>query len=95
MTKGSLVDGLKLDSDSPPDVICEPCLAGKLNAAPFPLSTHRASKPLELVHSDVHGPLPVRTPSGMHYWVTFIDDNSRYRCVILMKTKDETFEAFK
>ena len=74
IVQGSLVDGCKLDSHTPSDPICEPCLSGKLNAAPFPSSSSRASRPLELVHSDVHGPLPVRTPSGMRYWVTFIDD---------------------
>ncbi|KAJ3529505.1 hypothetical protein NM688_g7844 [Phlebia brevispora] len=93
--QGTLVDGIKLDSNSPPDPICEPCLAGKLNAAPFLSSSSRASKPLELVHSDVHGPLPVRTASGMCYWVMFIDDNTRFRYVVLLKSKDETFEAFK
>ena len=96
MAQESLVHGMKLDSKSAPDAICEPCLAGKLNAAPFPLSTHCASQPLELVHSDVHGPLPVRTPSGMRYWVTFIDDNTRNCCTIPMNDyKDETSDEFK
>ena len=95
IVQGSLVDGCKLDSHTPSDPICEPCLSGKLNAAPFPSSSSRASRPLELVHSDVHGPLPVRTPSGMRYWVTFIDDYTRYRFVVVMRTKDETFSAFK
>lgn len=53
----SLVTGLKLQSSSKVDPICEPCLSGKLNAAPFP-----PSRPLALVHS-VHCPLPVRTLS--------------------------------
>ena len=48
-----------------------------------------------LTHSDVHGPLPVRTASGYRYWITFIDDSTRFRCVILLKTKGEATSALK
>ena len=90
-----LVTGMDLVSSSVPDPICEPCLCGKLNAAPFPSSPSRADRPLALVHSDVHGPLPVRTASGYRYWSTWIDDQTRYRVVIPLKSKDETFAAFQ
>lgn len=90
-----LVTGLKLQSTSAADPICEPCLSGKLNAAPFPLTDSRETRPLALVHSDVHGPLPVRSPSGYRYWSTFIDDASQFKVVIPMKSKDELFACFK
>ncbi|KAI0755973.1 hypothetical protein BC629DRAFT_1254357, partial [Irpex lacteus] len=67
-----VVLGLKLDSTAPADPA--PCLAGKPNAAPFPPSTSRAARPLTLIHSDVHGPFPVRTHSGYRYWRAWIDD---------------------
>ena len=44
-----LVTGLQLDVKSSPDPICEPCLAGKMHANPFPPSQTRASCLLELV----------------------------------------------
>ena len=69
--------------------------ACKLKTAPFPLSANRRDKPLQLVHSDVHGPLPVRTHPGYRYWITFIDDSSRLRAVILLKAKSDVFAAFK
>ena len=69
-------------------------LASMVNAAPFPVSTNRRDKALQLVHSDVHGPLPVRTHSGYRYWITFIDDSSRLRAVILLKAKSDAFAAF-
>ena len=50
----NLVTGMAIDSKSLPDPICEPCLAGKMHANPFPSSSWRASRPLELVHTDVH-----------------------------------------
>ena len=83
-----------MTSNDKPDPICEPCLAGKMHANPFPSSKNRSTRLLELVHTDVH---KVGTPthSGYQYWVTFIDDFSRFRVVIPIKTKDMTFDAFK
>ncbi|GBE78927.1 predicted protein [Sparassis crispa] len=95
MIREELVTGLMLDSKQQPDPICEPCLAGKMHANPFPTSDSHASKPLELIHTDVHGPLPVCTHSGYRYWITFIDDYSRFRVVLLLKAKSEAFDAFK
>jgi hypothetical protein len=37
MIKDGLVVGLHLDSKEQPDPICEPCLAGKMTANPFPV----------------------------------------------------------
>ena len=70
MIEEKLVTGIKLNTLSAPDPICEPCLVGKMHANPFPSSTSRASRPLELVHSDVHGPVSVQTHSGYRYWIT-------------------------
>ena len=61
MVKKELVTGLKISSEASPDPICEPCLAGKMSANPFPPSTSHTRAPLELVHSDLHGPMPVIT----------------------------------
>ena len=58
---GNLVTGLKLDSKAEPDPVCEACKAGKMHADPFPTSSTRASRPLQHVHSDVHGPVKVMT----------------------------------
>ena len=93
----SMVLGLDVqDKDSAPDPICEPCLAGKLHRGPIPkTATHRASRPLELVHSDVHGPLPVATRQGWRYWVSFICDSSRYWAVIPLSHKSGVFDTFK
>ena len=95
MIEERLVTGIKLNSFATPDPICEPCLAGKLHANPFPLSSSHASRPLELVHSDVHGPISVQTHSGFRYWVLFIDDYTRLWAVYLMRFKSQTFACFK
>ena len=50
----NLVTGMTMDLKTAPDPICEPCLTGKMHANPFPSSSWRATRPLELVHSNVH-----------------------------------------
>ena len=48
-----------------------------------------------LVHTDVCGPFDVQTRGGYSYFITFIDDLSRYGYVYLMKYKFEAFKKFK
>ena len=95
MISKELVTGLNIESNKVPDPICEPCLSGKMNANPFPSSTTCSSKPLELIHTDLHGPFKTCTISGFCYWVTFINDYMCFRCLIFLKSKSKTFTAFK
>ena len=96
LAKQELVTGLHLQSNTTPDPICEPCIAGKQHRSRVPKSAqHRASQPLELIHSDLHGPLPVHSKEGYQYWVTFIDDCSRFFVVAPLKKKSDTFAAFQ
>ena len=94
MISQNLVTGLKIESEASPDPVCEPCLAGKMHANPFPSSLNHNRSPLDLIHSDVHGPLPVASNQGYKYWITFIDDSTRFRAVYPLKAKSEAFEAF-
>ncbi|KAL5538373.1 hypothetical protein UlMin_043253 [Ulmus minor] len=62
---------------------------------PFGSKGNRVEELLELVHSDVCGPMSVKTRGGYEYYVTFIYDYSRYGYVYLMHRKSETFDKFK
>ncbi len=95
LIKGDLVVRLVISSKSQPDPICEACLAGKMTSGPFPSSDSISELPLELVHSDLHGPLPVATAEGYHYWMTFIDDCTNLQAVMYLRHKSNTFEVFK
>ena len=55
----------------------------------------RTNELLALIHSDVCGPFDTRARGGFNYFVTFIDDFSRYGYLYLMRYKSETFERFK
>jgi hypothetical protein len=80
-----MVKGLVLNSKAEPDPLCEPCLSGKMHANPFLSSEHHCNEPLELVHTDVHD-VGTRSRSGYYYWVTFIDEASRFYSVIPIKS---------
>ena len=75
--------------------VCESCLEGKMTKRPFSAKGERSKEPLQLVHSDICGPLSVHARGGYEYFVTFIDDYSRYGYVYLMQKKSETFGKFK
>ena len=84
---------------SPLDVtslpVCEPCLEGKMTMRPFKAKGYRAKEVLELVHTDLCGPINTIARGGYEYFVTFIDDYSRYGYIYLMRHKSETFDKFK
>ena len=74
---------------------CEPCLLGKMTKTPFSGTMERATDLLEIIHTDVCGPMNIEARSRYHYFLTFTDDLSRYGYIYLMKHKSETFEKFK
>ena len=76
-------------------LVCESCLEGKMTERPFSTKGERSKEPLQLVHSDICGLLSVQSRGGYEYFVTFIDDYSRYGYVYLMHKKSETFGKFK
>ncbi len=94
LIQGDLVSGLIVSSKSQPDPICEACLAGKMTSGPFPSSDSISDHPLELVHCDLHGPLPVATAEGYRYWMTFIDDCTKLQAVMYLRRKSDAFEAY-
>lgn len=57
----------------------------KLNFQP----TSRRKKPLWLIHSDLCGPMQATTPSDNKYLLTLIDDYSRFKVVMFLKSKNE------
>ncbi|KAA0056349.1 gag/pol protein [Cucumis melo var. makuwa] len=62
----------KLEDDSLPP--CESCLEGKMTKRPFTGKGYRAKEPLELIHSDLYGPMNVNARGGFKYFISFIDD---------------------
>ena len=67
---------------SPLDVIalpvCEPCLEGKMTMRHFKAKDYRVKEVLELVHTDLCVPISTSARGGYEYFITFINDYSRY-----------------
>ena len=73
----------------------ESCLLGKMTKLPFKGKGERADGLLDLIHIDACGPMYVHARGGFVYFITFIDDYSRYGYLYLMRYKSEAFERFK
>jgi hypothetical protein len=66
-----------------------------MTKSPFIGLPERALDLLELIHTDVCGPISTTARGGFQYFITFTDDFSRYGYVYLMKHKFESLEKFK
>ena len=78
-----------------PENICRDCIARKQHRSPFPsLASYRASRPLELVHGDICGPILLATLGGSKYFLLLVDDYSRLMWVAMIKKKSKAFQAF-
>src|SRR3954447_17225674 len=88
-------DGLLESLDFESLDISEACLMRKMTKPPFTGVMERATELLEIIHTDVCGPMSVASRGGYRYVLTFTDDLCRYGYIYLMKHKSETFEKFK
>ena len=75
--------------------VCESCLEGKMTKRPFLAKGNRTNTLLELVYTNVYGPINIRARGGYECFITFTNDHSKYGYVYLMQHKSETFEKFK
>ncbi|KAE8721174.1 hypothetical protein F3Y22_tig00016637pilonHSYRG00095 [Hibiscus syriacus] len=75
---------------------CEECVLGKQSRTSFQKKAeYRAKHPLELIHTDICGPITPESFSSKRYFISFIDDFSRKTWVHFLKEKSEAFEVFK
>ena len=97
MLKCNIVEGMEVSNNKIQEgEKCHSCSYGKMHRLPFPKqSSHRASKCLEIVHTDLCGPMQVETASGSKYMLTFIDDFSRFTVVYFLTRKSEVLEKFQ
>ena len=67
---------------------------GKQTRAVFPDNTYRAVSKLQLIHTDVCGPMHNESLNGSKYFLLLIDDLSRYCWVFFLKSKFDVFAEF-
>jgi hypothetical protein len=82
--------GMNLDpSDKAIPGVCARCESGKSMRFPFPRSLKQSEQILDMVHSDLAGPMQTKSIQGSLYITTFIDDFSQHMAVYYLKTKDQ------
>ena len=68
---------------------CQVCVQAKQPRKSHTTTETRNHAPLELIHSDLYEINGVLTKGGKKYFMTLIDDSTRYCHVYLLKSKDE------
>lgn len=69
-----MVDGVK-ESELPKDdeFLCEVCVKAKHARSPFSGELPKATRELEIIHTDVCGPIETETYDGKRYFITFLE----------------------
>ena len=91
MVNKGLVNGVVIGNHDTLE-LCQACVEGKMSRNPFPAGEIQSTERLQLVHSDVCGPMQTQSFGGARYLVTFIDDFSRCVKVYCISSKDQAFE---
>jgi transposase InsO family protein len=88
MVKGFPECGLEVD-------FCEHFIYGKQIQVRFQFGATRANRILELVQSNVFGPVTVPSLGGSLYYVSFINDFSRKTWIYFLRKKQNILKRFK
>ena len=75
-------------------LFCNTCALVKSQKIPSYVSPTRATKKLEIIHSEVCGWISPSSFGGYRYFVTFRDDFSRYVWVYCLRNKEDVYETF-
>ncbi|KAK2371611.1 hypothetical protein QL285_084537 [Trifolium repens] len=75
--------------------ICDICHYARHKKLPFNNSFNKASQAYDVIHLDIWGPISIKSFHGHSYFLTVVDDYSRYTWIVLMKNKTETRQHVK
>lgn len=90
-----LGSGLKIDQCNVKSV-CGSCCEGKMSRESFPkASSSRASAVGDLVHTDLGGPIEVPTARGSRFYMSMVDDYSRYTIIYLIRNKSDAEDRIR
>ncbi|UYV82416.1 K02A2.6-like [Cordylochernes scorpioides] len=86
----SLVDGMELNKlEKQENDLCEICIMAKQTRKSFGNERYRATRPLEIGHTDLCGPIEPLTQNNKKYIMTFLDDYTHFCYVYLLSNKYE------
>jgi len=94
LIKGKLVESMSCRNGEV-NRVCEACAQEKMYRIPFPKKSEKEThQPLQLVHSDLCGPMNVDSVGGSKYVLMFTDDYTRYVTAYFIKSKSEVLSKF-
>ncbi|GBL72937.1 hypothetical protein AVEN_128120-1 [Araneus ventricosus] len=93
--KNCSFEGLKCSNIDISYFDCEICIKGKLTKSPFKNVYSRSNAKLKILHTDLCGPMKVKSMGNARYFITFIDDKTGWTEVRFLKNKSEAWEKFK
>lgn len=92
-----LSEGIKLKKEEIIDQLsnCEIYIQAKHTKMPFGDQRKRATRPLDIIHTDVYGPITPETWNRNRYFVIFLDNYTNYVEVYFMEEKGEVFKKLE
>lgn len=93
LINNKLVEGLP-DKIESTEMKCSNCIESKMSNVPFENNRTKATETLELIHTDLNGPHNTTGYGGEKYFLTFIDDYSKFTTIFCIKSKGETASCF-
>ncbi|CAI7751975.1 unnamed protein product, partial [Closterium sp. NIES-54] len=95
MHKEKCVHGLQLQRDGAQYGSCKACMQNKFARFPFPRAEGSAKTPLEVVHLDQVGPMRTEGTGGVLYFLTMVDEWSRFTWARPLSKKSDAAVAIK
>ncbi|PLW53676.1 hypothetical protein PCANC_04300 [Puccinia coronata f. sp. avenae] len=77
-----------------PNIECSVCDVSKMHRQPFSGSFPIATKPLEIIHMDLCGPMSPPSWGGNFYFLKIINGYSKYHFIFPIKLKSNMFQTF-
>ena len=74
---------------------CAACQYGKSHRLSHTNLATKTKELLELFHLDLWGPAPIASGNSYRYYLSIVDDYSRFTWIYPLVTKSETFSTFQ
>lgn len=91
---GMLKDVKSVDFKNATTEVCKHCAEGKMSKLPWKYKTSSTERPLELIWSDIFGPVSPESKDGKRYFISFLDDYTHFTVIYLIKNKSEAYDKF-
>lgn len=90
-----IADGISINKGSTEKFNCEECAMGKLSQTISREPRERCTKILEMIHTDLAGPIKPIAREGFQYAISFTDDYSGIVFIYFLKHKNQATKAFE